>query len=31
MEEEPLKIDFKLNKFLKIKGVPVEGLGVFSY
>jgi hypothetical protein len=31
LEEEPIKIDFKINGVHKLKGIPIEGLGVFSY
>ncbi len=31
LEEEPIKIDFKINGVNKLKGIPIEGLGVFSY
>jgi hypothetical protein len=30
-EEEPIKVDIKVEGLNKISGVPIEGLGVYSF
>jgi hypothetical protein len=31
LEDDPIRIDFKLRGIKKIQAVPIESLGVFSY
>lgn len=31
LDEEPIKIDLKLDGLEKLVGVPIEGIGIYSY
>lgn len=31
LEEDPIRLDFKIRGLQKLAAVPIEGLGIFSY